>query len=153
MKKLFIFFSALLISFSLIARDPGDIEERLIKSFNTSFPSAEQVHWYEMPKVWVVNFVSQGIRSRIVYQKDGKITEFTRYYQKSSLPFLIQSRIKKVYPTKKIFGVVEVSKIAENGAASTIDYFVKLVDEKNWITVKADNEANLTVVEKYRKAQ
>src|SRR5581483_8314120 len=112
MKKLFIFLSALLMGFHLIARDPGDIEEQLIKSFNASFPSAEQVHWYEMPKTWVVNFISQGIRSRIVYQKDGKLTEFTRYYQEASLPLLIQSKIKKVYPSKKIFGVIEVSKIA-----------------------------------------
>jgi hypothetical protein len=152
MKKLFIFLSALLMGFHLIARDPGDIEEKLIKSFNASFPSAEQVHWFEMPKTWVVNFISQGIRSRIVYQKDGKLTEFTRYYQEAGLPFLIQSKIKKVYPNKKIFGVIEVSKIAENGAASNITYFVKLEDDKNWTTVKADNEANLEVVEKYRKA-
>jgi hypothetical protein len=154
MKKLFIMFSALLLSFSLIARDPGpgEIDDKLIKTFSTSFPKAERVHWYEMPKAWVVNFVADGIRSRIVYLKDGKITEFTRYYFESNLPFLIRSKVRNAYPAKNIFGVVEVSIITESGT-SRIDYFVKLEDEKTWLTVKSDNEGNLSVVEKYKKAQ
>lgn len=154
MKKLFILFSALILSFSLIARDPGTgkIDDNLIKSFNTSFPKAERVHWYELPKAWVVNFVADGVRSRIVYLKDGRITEFTRYYFESNLPFLIRSKIKNVYPNKNIFGVVEVSIISETGI-SKVDYFVKLEDEKSWMTVRSDNEANLTITEKYKKAQ
>jgi hypothetical protein len=154
MKKLFIMFSALLLSFSLIANDPrpGEIDEKLIKTFSTSFPKAENVHWYEMPKAWVVNFVADGIRSRIVYLKDGKVTEFTRYYFESKLPFLIRSKVKNAYPNKNIFGVVEVSIMTETGA-SRIEYFVKLEDEKTWLTVKSDNEGNLSVAEKYRKAQ
>lgn len=154
MKKLFILFSALILSFSLIARDPGTgkIDDNLIKSFNTSFPKAERVHWYELPKAWVVNFVADGVRSRIVYLKDGRITEFTRYYFESNLPFLIRSKIKNVYPNKNIFGVVEVSIISEAGI-SKVDYFVKLEDEKSWMTVQSDNEANLTITEKYKKAQ
>jgi hypothetical protein len=152
MKKLFILFSAMLLSISLIARDPGPgtIDDKLIKTFNTSFPKAERVNWYELPKAWVVNFVTDGVRSRIVYLKDGRLTEFTRYYFESNLPFMIRSKIKNAYPNKGIFGVVEVSVIAENGN-SRIEYFVKLEDEKSWMTVKSDNEGNLNVTEKFRK--
>ena len=154
MKKFFIMFSALLLSLSLIARDPGpgEIDDKLIKTFATSFPKAERVHWYEMPKAWVVNFVAEGVRSRIVYTKDGKVTEFTRYYFEANLPFLIRSKIKDAYPNTSIFGVVEVSLITEGGL-SKMYYFVKLEDEKTWVTVKSDNEGNLRVVEKYKKAQ
>ena len=153
MKKLIILFSAMLLSFSLIARDPGpgEIDDNLIKTFNTSFPKAERVHWYELPKAWVVNFVADGVRSRIVYLKDGKITEFTRYYFESNLPFVVRSKVKNAHPDKNIFGVVEVSIIPETGT-SRIEYFVKLEDEKSWMTVKSDNEGNLTVAEKYKKA-
>src|SRR5689334_17985894 len=127
MKKLFILFSTLLISFSLVARDPG-VDEKLIKSFNSSFPKAEQVHWYELPKAWVVNFTTDGIRSRIIYLKNGKSMEFTRYYFESNLPFLIQSKIKNAYPDKKIFGVIEVSLIPEAETNPVVEYFVKLED-------------------------
>jgi hypothetical protein len=104
-----------------------------------------------MPKAWVVNFVAEGIRSRIVFTKDGKVTEFTRYYFEANLPFLVRSKVKDAYPNKSIFGVVEVSVLADG--ISKMDYFVKLEDEKTWITVKSDNEGNLRVVEKYKKAQ
>jgi hypothetical protein len=149
MKKLFIILSSLLLSFSLLARDPDD---KLIKSFETNFPKAEQVNWYEMPKAWVVNFVADGIRSRVVYLKDGKITEFTRYYFEQNLPFLIHSSVKEAYPNKNIFGVVEVSIMTDNGS-SRVEYFIKLEDAKSWMTVKSDNEGNLTIEEKYKKAQ
>ncbi|MBO9200649.1 MULTISPECIES: hypothetical protein [Niastella] len=149
MKKLLFIFASLFLSFSLLARDP---DENLIKTFSTSFPKAEQVHWYEMPKAWVVNFVADGVRSRIVYLKDGRITEFTRYYFEQDLPFLIRSKVKEAYPNKNIFGVVEVSIITETGA-SRLEYFVKLEDTKGWMTVKSDNDGNLTTEEKYKKAQ
>ncbi|WP_205508948.1 hypothetical protein [Longitalea arenae] len=152
MKKLFIFFSVLLLSLSLIARDPGEIDAKLIKSFNTSFPKAERVHWYELPKAWVVNFVADGVRSRVVYLKDGKATEFTRYYYEQNLPFVVRSKVKETYPNKKIFGVVEVSTITET-SISRVEYFVKLEDDKTWMTVKSDNEGNLRITEKYRKVQ
>lgn len=152
MKKLFILFSALMLSLSLIARDPGEIDDKLIKSFNTSFPKAERVHWYELPKAWVVNFVADGVRSRIVYLKDGRATEFTRYYYEQNLPFVVRSKVKNAYPNKNIFGIVEVSTITEAGT-SRLEYFVKLEDAKTWMTVKSDTDGHLSVTEKYRKAQ
>lgn len=152
MKKLLFILSTLLISVSLIARDPGEIKESLIKSFNASFPAAAEVHWYELPQAWIVNFVSNGIRSRITYLKDGKIAEFTRYYQEAELPFLIKSKVKKEYADKSIFGVIEVSTVAEGGSASKIEYYIKLEDGKSWTTVKFNAEEELEVVEKYKKA-
>jgi hypothetical protein len=149
MKKFIIIFSSLLLSFSLFARDP---EVDLIKIFSSSFPKAEHVHWYEMPKAWVVNFVTDGIRSRVVYLKDGKVTEFTRYYFEQNLPFVIRSKVKEAYPKKNIFGVIEVSTLTETGA-SRLEYFIKLEDAKSWITVKSDNDGNLTTEEKYKKVQ
>jgi hypothetical protein len=149
MKKFIFILSSLLLSFSLFARDP---DEDLIKVFSSSFPKAEQVHWYEMSKAWVVNFVADGIRSRVVYLKDGKATEFTRYYFEQNLPFVIRSKVKEAYPGKNIFGVIEVSILTETGA-SQLEYFIKLDDAKSWLTVKSDNDGNLAVEEKYKKVQ
>jgi hypothetical protein len=149
MKKFIIIISSLLLTVSVFARDP---EADLIKTFSSSFPKAEQIHWYEMSKAWVVNFVTDGIRSRVVYLKDNKVTEFTRYYFEQNLPFLIRSKVKEAYPNKNIFGVIEVSVITDNGT-SRLEYFVKLEDAKSWMTVKSDTDGNLTVEEKYKKAQ
>ena len=149
MKKFIFIFASLFLSLSLIARDP---DENLIKEFSSSFPKAEQVRWYEMPKAWVVNFVADGIRSRVVYLKDGKATEFTRYYFEQNLPFVIRSKVKEAYPNKNIFGVIEVSILTETGA-SQLEYHIKLEDAKSWLTVKSDTDGNLTIEEKYKKVQ
>lgn len=149
MKKFIFILSSLFLSFSLFARDP---DENLIRSFSSSFPKAEQVRWYEMPKAWVVNFVADGIRARVVYLKDGKATEYTRYYFEQNLPFVIRSKVKEAYPNKNIFGVIEVSILTETGA-SQLEYFIKLEDAKSWLTVKSDTDGNLTVEERYKKVQ
>src|SRR5687768_9946435 len=98
MKKLAIVFTALLLSAVALASDPGGIDEKLIRSFNTSFPKAEQVNWYELPKTYVVNFVENGIRARIEYPKGAGFTRYTRYYTEQHLPFVVQSSVRKAHP-------------------------------------------------------
>ena len=151
MKKLTVLLIALSISAFTFASDPGGIDERLIQSFQSSFPKAEQVNWYELPKAYVVNFVENGIRGRIAYGKDGASTQFTRYYTGELLPFVVQSNIKKAYPNKTIYGVIEVSTVSESGNRSKVDYYVKMQDARYWTMVKADMDGNTRIVEKFKK--
>jgi hypothetical protein len=37
-------------------------------------------------------------------------------------------------------------------AENTVEYYIKLEDNENWITVKSNVDGNMQVVEKYRKA-
>jgi hypothetical protein len=151
MKKVLLMFAALLVGVVSFAADPGGIDEKLIRSFNSSFPKAEQVNWYELPKMYVVNFVENGIRGRIEYRKDGKTTQFTRYYTAEQLPFVVQTSIGKAHPNKTIYGVIEVSTVTEPGHQTKIDYYVKMQDDRYWTTVKADIDGNLRIAERYRK--
>ena len=151
MKKLTVLFLALCIGAFTFASGPGGIDEKLIQSFQSSFPKAESVNWYELPKAYVVNFVENGIRARIEYQKDGTSTQFTRYYTGENLPFVVQSNIKKTYPGKTIYGVIEVSNVSESGSRSKVDYYVKMQDARYWTMVKADTDGNVRLVEKLRK--
>ena len=151
MKKLTILFTALLFSALTFASDPGGIDEKLIRLFNTSFPKAEQVNWYELPKAYVVNFVENGIRGRIEYNKEGGATRYTRYYTGQNLPFVVQSSIKKAHPNKTVYGVIEVSSVSETANNARVDYFVKLQDAKHWTMVKADMDGNVKTVERVKK--
>ncbi len=152
MKKLFILFSALLICCSLLARVPGNIDEKVVQQFNSSFPKAEQVTWYELPASYAVNFTQNGIRSRIVYRKDGQSLQFTRYYLAPNLPMAILSKIKRAYPNKNIFGVTEITSMSGESEHATVSFFIRLEDDKRWYTVEADVEGNLVLVDKFRKA-
>ena len=152
MKKFLIVFATLLIGLSSFAFSPREIDEKLIQTFNTNFPNAVSVSWTELPESYVVNFVENGIRSRIIYQKDGSFVHFTRYYQEQNLPFFVRFKVTKLYPNKKIFGVVEISTVSEQENILLVEYYVKMEDEKSWLTVKVDSDGYLKVVDKYRKA-
>ena len=146
MKKFFSFVSAIIIGLQSFSLPPRNVNEKVLQTFNENFPNAEQVNWKEYPETYVVNFVEDGIRSSIIYEKDGGFISATRYYQERNLPYYLLVNVRKKYPDKRVYGVTEISTI------SGVEYFLKMEDANIWITVKVDSEGNLTLVEKYKKA-
>jgi hypothetical protein len=147
MKKMMITaISMLMLSIGVFARHT-DVNEKVLKSFKESFPKAEQVSWQEYVDTYVVNFTSIGIKERITYDKEGNFISSTRYYYQENLPANIICKIKKNYPSYKVFGVTEVT--TEN----LVQYYVKMEDDANWTTVKSDDAGNMEVVEKYKKTE
>jgi len=146
MKKLFVLFYSLMIGVSSFAYSGINVNEKLLQTFKERFPNAEQVSWTELPATYVVNFVEAGVRTNIIYDKDGVFVRSTRYYQEQSLPYYLLNTIKKKYNGKKIFSVTEIS------TPDGIEYYVKLEDAKVWLTILLDNDGILGVVEKYKKA-
>ena len=122
------------------------VNEKVLKTFKETFPAAEEVKWQEFTDNYIVNFVEQGIRDRITYDKDGNVINATRYYGQENLPVNILCKLKKKYPNAKVFGVTEV----ENEAG--IEYYIKLEGTTDWTTVKSDIVGNTEIVEHYKKA-
>ncbi|HET9280141.1 MAG TPA: hypothetical protein VFN95_18225 [Flavitalea sp.] len=122
-----------------------EINEKVLKSFNETFAAAQDVKWEEYKNYYTVSFVHSGIRSKVDYDKNGYIIGSLRYYAPQNLPLNIYNSLWKEYSKQELYGVVEVAV----GAAVT--YFVKMQDEKNWMTIKIDPSGNSTVYEKYRK--
>ena len=152
MKKLFVLLFTLLVVASSFANSPHNIDEKLLRTFSSSFPHAERVSWQELSNTYVVSFIENGIRSRIVYQKDGQIVNVIRYYFEESLPVDVRLAAKRSFPANSIKGVVEVSALADSGDHLDTAYYLKMETEHNWMTVKIDSEGNTSVVEKFRKA-
>ena len=142
MKKLL----AIICSMLLVAGAYAyEVNEKVLKSFNETFAAAQHVKWEEYKNYYTVSFVHSGIRSKVNYDKNGYIIESLRYYAPENLPLNIRNRLRKEYSKKELYGVTEVTVEAE------VTYFVKMQDEKNWITIKIDPSGNSTVYEKYRK--
>jgi hypothetical protein len=144
MKKNVVFLCLLVLSLATYAN--ANVNEKVLRSFNETFPAAEQVKWQEFSDNYIVNFVEMGVRNRINYDKDGNVISATRYYGQENLPVNLLIKIRKKYPTSKVFGVTEVESDA------SVDYYIKLEDDANWTTVKSDGVGNMEVVEKYKKA-
>lgn len=145
-KPLFAILCLFVFSAGAFASDGFTISEKLLQSFKQTFPNAEQVKWMEQADKYTVNFKEDGILTKIDYDKDGNFLSSLRYYTERNLPVNIICKLQKKYADKKVFGVTEMTTDA------AVEYYIKLEDANNWITVKSNVDGNLQVVEKYKKA-
>ena len=145
MKKLLAILASTLLVVSAYALDPN-VNEKVLKSFKETFSAAEDVKWEEFQNYYTVSFNQSGIQSKVNYDQSGTMLSSLRYYAPQMLPLNIYNRIKKSYAKKEMFGVTEVT------FSNEVVYYVKLQDEKAWITLKIDGVGNAEVVEKYKKA-
>ena len=122
-----------------------EVNEKVLKSFKETFSAAEEVKWEEYKTYYTVSFVHSGIRSKVNYDKDGRMLGSIRYYAPQLLPLNIYNRLRMDFSKKELFGVTEVT------FGTEVTYFVKMQDAKNWITVKIDATGNSSIHEKYKK--
>lgn len=122
------------------------VNEKVLKSFSSTFTSATDVIWEEYENYYSVSFVNTGIRSKVRYDKEGTMISAIRYYEPSMLPLNLINSLKKSYGQRTLFGVTEVSV-----GVNTV-YYVKMYDNKFWYTLQVDPSGNTRLYEKYKKA-
>lgn len=132
-----------LITVSTFAFVPND---KVLRSFNTTFLNVDEVKWFDHSDTYEVSFVQKGIRANVKYDLDGNFLSSTRYYKAEDLPTSILCKINKKYADKTIFGVTELTNNDE------VNYYVKLEDAKTWITLKVTANGQMELHEKYKKA-
>jgi hypothetical protein len=145
-KTLFTLVCFMTLTAGAFATDGFTISEKMLNSFKKTFPDAQQVKWLEQADRYTVNFSENGVLTKIDYDKDGNFISSLRYYKEKNLPINILCRLQKKYADKKVFGVTEMTTDA------MVEYYIKLEDNENWITVKSNADGNMQVVEKYKKA-
>ena len=145
MKKLFAIICATVLVTTTFAYK-AEVNEKVLKSFRETFTLAEEVKWEEYNNYYTVSFVHGGIQSKVNYDKEGSTLSSIRYYAPQLLPLNIFNRLKRDYQNKTLYGVTEVT------SGTDVTYFIKLSDEKNWVTIRVDASGNAQVYEKYKKA-
>lgn len=151
MKKLFVLFSAMLIGFYAFANRPVKIDEQLLQNFSVQFPHAQKVVWQESDDAFIVSFIEDGIRLRVVYLRNGALTHFLRYYLEENLPLDIRLAVKNKFPGKSIYGVVEENITSNIQNKTSTVYYVKLEDDTSWTTVKVQRNKKLKIIERLIK--
>lgn len=146
MKKTFFSLILLLIASIGFSFTSPIVNEKVLEAFKKTFHNPQGIQWYENAEGYEVQFTCDEINSKVWYDKEGNILRTYRYYDEFKLPPFISGRVKKRYPDKNIFGVSEITN------AAGVSYYIKLEDEKNWTTIKADAQGFLEVHEKYRKS-
>lgn len=137
-----------LLTFSAgaFAAENFTVSDKLLQAFHQTFPDAKQVKWLEEPQGYTVTFRQSDVLTKVEYDKDANFVSSLRYYSEKNLPVTVLCQLQKKYPGKTIFGVTE------HATESYTEYYIKLVDDRNWYTVHSDSDGNLMVTEKYRKA-
>ncbi|MEI6947420.1 hypothetical protein V9K67_09530 [Paraflavisolibacter sp. H34] len=144
MKKI-LFALALMIGTSTFAADLP-VNEKVAKMFSETFPQAEKVKWYEKDQAYEVLFENNGITCRATYEADGSMTTLRRDYSGKDLPVYIKAKLKEKHPDKMVFGVTEMN------SSDGVSYTITLENDKNWVTVKATDAGDMTVLQKLKKA-
>ena len=121
------------------------VSDKLLQVFQQTFPDAKQVKWVEEPGGYEVSFRQNDILTKVVYDKDAHFVSSLRYYSEKNLPVSILCQLQKKYSGKTVWGVTEQS------TESSTEYYVKLVDDRNWYTVRSDAEGNMQTIERYKK--
>jgi len=146
MKKLF-YLAAMLIGLSAAAAPvPTTVSEKILKAFNETFATAQDVTWHEYETYAQANFRQDDIQVRAQYDEEGRLLKTTRYYTEKQLLPNIVAKLKKRYGGKEIGGVTETSSEGE------INFVINLKDDKNWYIVQADVYGNLKQIDKYKRA-
>ncbi|HVS98058.1 MAG TPA: hypothetical protein VHE54_16295 [Puia sp.] len=123
------------------------ISDKLLQAFKQTFPDAREVKWVEQADKYTVNFKQGDILTKVEYDRDGNFLNSLRYYSEKNLPVNILCRLQRKYADKTVFGVTEMT------SDSSVEYYIKMEDDKYWVTVRSDTEGNMRVTEKYRKAE
>src|SRR5947209_4752853 len=116
-------------TFAKVDPDREDVNEKVLKVFETTFPVATDVKWKEYTDYYSASFKQSEVQTEVRYDKDGNFISSLRYYKEERLPLSVLSQIKKKFPSKSIFGVTELT------TGTDIAYFVTLEDEKTWTVV------------------
>ncbi len=136
----------LTVSAGVFAADDFTISEKMLQAFQQTFPDAKQVKWVEEPNGYQVSFRQSDILTKVEYDKEAHFVSSLRYYTEKNLPVTIICQLQKKYAGKQVWGVTELS------TETSTEYYVKLVDDQNWYTIRSDADGNMQVVEKYRKS-
>lgn len=142
-KKLVTYASLMLMAATCFAFTPND---KVLKSFHSTFLSPKQVKWFEHKNYYEVSFAQASVRANVKYDLEGNFLSSTRFYKEHQLPANILYQLKKKYADKTIFGVTEIANPEE------IYYYVKLEDNKRWLTVKVSSNGQMEVFERFRKS-
>jgi len=125
---------------------PNDVNIKVLEAFNKTFNNTEDLVWYENSNSYEARFNSDGVRAIVWYEKNGELLRMHRYYTEYKLPPFVLSRLRKKMPTEQIYGVTEIT------SKTSVEFYITLQDEKNWIQVKADANGDFEVIEKFKKA-
>jgi hypothetical protein len=121
--------------------------EKVLKAFESAFTQAQNVKWSDYTDYFEVSFSLPKLRAIIRYDSEGNQLSAKKYYSETELSPSVQEALKNKFPGKTVYGVTEISE-----PHKPVLYYIKMQDDKNWITVKITGKGQPKIYEKHKKA-
>ena len=153
MKKIFFVFLSIAFSTSIFAAIPPSSTPaktaKILKLFHQTFPEIANAQINSFENYYMVHFKNEENKStcNLYYDSNGNILETIRYYYSEELAPFIRTKIMADYNGKTISSVTEVSNINEHY------YQIILEDSKSLFIIKADDNGQINLIKKFKRAQ
>ena len=122
-----------------------EVNSKVIKAFNTTFGSVEDVIWTTGSDFYKASFTYNSKFVYAYYSLDGKFLGLTRLMATSELPLILQTSIKKNYADMWVTDLFEVANA--DGTA----YYLTVEDAENVLIVKSTGGSDWTTFKKSKK--
>ena len=122
-----------------------EVNSKVIKAFNTTFGSVEDVTWTTGSDFYKASFTYNSKFVYAYYSLDGKFLGLTRLMATSELPLILQTSIKKNYADMWVTDLFEVANA--DGTA----YYLTVEDAENVLIVKSAGGSEWTTLKKSKK--
>jgi hypothetical protein len=107
-----------------------EINTKALKNFTATYKKTPDAKWFKLDNEFVAYFTSDGIKTRVFYDKKGNFEGLVRGYPEDKLPGEIRSLVKSTYYD---FSIYHVNEVYANGITA---YLVKISDNISWKTIK-----------------
>lgn len=121
--------------------------DRVAKSFQKLYKAVTDLKWFESESEYLAVFKQEDLQVKARFDKEGKLLGSTRFIKEEALPVAIANKLHKKHPTKKVYGITEVTD------GSDVDYYIKMQCEKCWYTIHVSPSGSMSMTEKYDKAK
>jgi len=123
-----------------------DVAPAAIKSFNSSFKTANEVNWSVSDNFYKANFALNGQYVAAYYNAEGKLIALTKNITSLQLPLALQADLKK---TSEGYWISDLFELANDEGTS---YYITLENGDSKIVMKSVSNSEWTTFKKQRKS-
>ncbi len=120
------------------ANTPGffyrnDINIKAVRNFIREYKNVAGAEWQKSGNGFVVDFIMNGINTKVFYDKKGNYEWLARMYAEAQLPRDVRHLVKRTFYDFSIYQVLEITR-----NDNTV-YIITMEDKTCWKKIKVEN--------------
>ena len=136
------------IPVSFLKDSTVNINQRAARILQKRFPGVHQTSWYEAPNGIIASFDSDATKTKVYFDKKGRLNYSIRYYDENMLPKNVRHVIRSTYYDDSILSIAEIHPTNTNGQKT----YIILTEDAKTLKRLIANDTEIISVKSYSKA-